>query len=81
MQAVQTAIPGVLILEPRVFGDTRGFFYESYSQHKLSELGIEETFVQDNHSRSVRGVLRGLHYQVGPPQAKLVRVVVGEVDR
>jgi len=79
MQAIQTAIPGVVILEPQVFGDARGFFFESYSLYKLADLGIEETFVQDNHSRSVRGVLRGLHYQVQPAQAKLVRVVVGEV--
>jgi len=79
MQAIQTSLPGVVILEPKVFGDARGFFFESYSLRKLSELGIEATFVQDNHSRSRRGVLRGLHYQVGPAQAKLVRVVVGEV--
>lgn len=80
MHIVKTEIPAVLILEPKVFGDERGFFYESYNQKILAEkAGINEVFVQDNHSRSVKGVLRGLHYQIKHPQGKLVRVVVGEV--
>ncbi len=80
MKAVPTAIPDVLVLEPAVFGDARGFFLESWNQRRFSALvGREVTFVQDNHSRSARGVLRGLHYQVGKPQGKLVRVVAGEV--
>jgi dTDP-4-dehydrorhamnose 3,5-epimerase len=69
----------VIILEPRVFGDARGFFLESYNQREMSELGITEHFVQDNHSCSQRNVLRGLHYQVGQEQGKLVRVVEGEI--
>jgi dTDP-4-dehydrorhamnose 3,5-epimerase len=76
---VSTSLPGVLILEPRVFGDERGFFLESYNQKALAELGIEERFVQDNHSSSRRNVLRGLHYQIRQPQGKLVRVVEGEI--
>ncbi len=77
---LNSAIPDVLILEPRVFGDERGFFYESYNQRKWQEItGLKTTFVQDNHSRSTRNVLRGLHYQVVAPQGKLVRVVLGEV--
>ena len=80
MQAVQTGIPGLLIFEPKVFGDARGFFFESFNQKKFSELtGVGGTFVQDNHSRSARNVLRGLHYQIKQPQGKLVRVVAGEV--
>lgn len=75
-----TALPGVLILEPKVFGDERGFFYESFSQRDFeAATGERVTFVQDNHSRSVRGVLRGLHRQDPHPQGKLVRVTVGEV--
>ena len=75
-----TALPGVLILEPKVFGDARGFFYESFSQRDFeAATGERVTFVQDNHSRSVRGVLRGLHLQDPHPQGKLVRVTVGEV--
>lgn len=75
-----TALPEVLIVEPKVFGDERGFFYESFNAKAFAEAtGIHATFVQDNHSRSVRNVLRGLHYQIGQPQGKLVRVVVGEV--
>jgi len=74
-----TSLPGVLILEPRVFGDQRGFFLESYNERAFAELGIEERFVQDNHSSSRRNVLRGLHYQIKHPQGKLVRVVEGEV--
>jgi dTDP-4-dehydrorhamnose 3,5-epimerase len=79
MLVVATAIPEVRILEPRVFGDARGFFLESYNSRVLRELGIDAEFVQDNHSRSRRGVLRGLHYQIQHPQGKLVRVVSGEV--
>jgi len=80
MNVRPTAIPDVLLLEPRVFGDARGFFYESFNQQRFDEaVGRAVRFVQDNHSRSVRGVLRGLHYQVHRPQGKLVRVVVGEV--
>jgi dTDP-4-dehydrorhamnose 3,5-epimerase len=76
---IPTSLPGLLILEPRVFGDERGFFIESYNERGLTELGIEERFVQDNHSSSHKNVLRGLHYQVKQVQAKLVRVVVGEI--
>jgi dTDP-4-dehydrorhamnose 3,5-epimerase len=79
VQVVATAIPDVRILEPRVFGDGRGFFLESYNSRVLRELGIDAEFVQDNHSRSRRGVLRGLHYQIRQPQGKLVRVIAGEV--
>lgn len=80
MRAITTDIPDVIILEPEVFGDSRGFFYESYNERKFSELtGCSSHFVQDNHSRSAKGVLRGLHYQIQQPQAKLVRVVSGEV--
>jgi dTDP-4-dehydrorhamnose 3,5-epimerase len=80
MNAIPTNIPDVLILEPKVFGDERGFFFESFNQKKWHELtGLDTRFVQDNHSRSSRGVLRGLHYQLEQTQGKLVRVVVGEV--
>ena len=80
MQVVRTAIPDVLILEPRVFGDERGFFYESFNAQAFAEAtGLNPAFVQDNHSRSQRGVLRGLHYQVQQAQGKLVRVSAGEV--
>lgn len=80
MNIFPTAIPEVLIIEPKVFGDERGFFFESYNQRKWRELtGLDTAFVQDNHSRSVRGVLRGLHYQIKHAQGKLVRVVAGEV--
>lgn len=80
MQIIHTDIPEVLIIEPKVFGDDRGFFYESYNHKILSEkAGIREDFVQDNHSRSAKNVLRGLHYQLVQPQGKLVRVTVGEV--
>jgi dTDP-4-dehydrorhamnose 3,5-epimerase len=80
MKATRLAIPDIVLIEPQVFGDDRGFFFESFN-HKRFEQAINETvsFVQDNHSRSVRGVLRGLHYQIKEPQGKLVRVVVGEV--
>ena len=80
MKAIPTAIPGLLILEPKVFGDDRGFFYISYNRPQFAELtGCDVDFVQDNHSRSVKGVLRGLHYQIQHPQGKLVRVVQGAV--
>lgn len=80
MQAVETGIEGLLVLEPKVFGDARGFFFESYNQKQFAEsTGVQRSFVQDNHSRSSRNVLRGLHYQIRRPQGKLVRVVVGEV--
>src|SRR5947207_9516441 len=76
----ETALPGVLLLEPRVFGDERGFFYESFNQRDFElATGVRATFVQDNHSRSARGVLRGLHYQIQHAQGKLVRVTEGEV--
>ena len=79
MRVTPTAIPDVRLVEPRVFGDARGFFYESWNRRALEAAGIDAEFVQDNHSRSARGVLRGLHYQVRHPQGKLVRVVTGEV--
>jgi dTDP-4-dehydrorhamnose 3,5-epimerase len=81
MQSTPLAIPDVLLIEPRVFEDERGFFYESYNQKAFDEaVGHPVTFVQDNHSRSVKGTLRGLHYQLPPhAQGKLVRVTVGEV--
>jgi dTDP-4-dehydrorhamnose 3,5-epimerase len=80
MQVIQTAIPEVLIIEPKVFGDDRGFFYESFNQKSFEELtGVKANFVQDNHSKSAINVLRGLHYQIQQPQGKLVRVAVGEV--
>jgi len=75
----ETALPGLLILEPRVFSDDRGFFLESYHRRAFREAGIAADFVQDNHSRSTRGVVRGLHYQIAHPQAKLIRVVRGRV--
>ena len=80
MKVTRTAIPEVCLIEPRVFGDARGFFYESFNQRTFAEAtGVTTEFVQDNHSRSARGVLRGLHYQIQQPQGKLVRVVAGEV--
>jgi dTDP-4-dehydrorhamnose 3,5-epimerase len=80
MKATPTAIPDVLIIEPKVFGDERGFFFESFNQTAfLDATGVSANFVQDNHSRSAKGVLRGLHYQIQQPQGKLVRVVSGEV--
>ncbi|MDO8772761.1 MAG: dTDP-4-dehydrorhamnose 3,5-epimerase [Burkholderiaceae bacterium] len=80
MKVTPTAIPDVLIIEPKVFGDARGFFYESFNQKAFNEAtGTDYQFVQDNHSRSVKGVLRGLHYQIQQPQGKLVRVVRGAV--
>ena len=80
MQIIPTKIPEVLIVEPKVFGDDRGCFWESYNQRGFGTyLGREINFVQDNHSRSVQNVLRGLHYQIRHPQGKLVRVVVGQI--
>ena len=80
MKVITTALPEVLILEPQVFGDERGFFYESFNARRFAEAtGVTREFVQDNHSRSVRGVLRGLHYQLQQAQGKLVRVSAGEV--
>lgn len=80
MQVIDTPIADLKIIEPKVFGDARGFFFESFNQHVFAEnIGRNVHFVQDNHSRSARGVLRGLHYQIQHAQAKLVRVVVGEV--
>jgi len=80
MKVTPTAIPEVLIIEPKVFGDARGFFYESFNQKIFDEaVGRDVKFVQDNHSRSTKGVLRGLHYQIQQPQGKLVRVARGAV--
>lgn len=80
MNVIQTGIPGLLIIEPLVFGDERGFFYESFNQRSWEEkTGLKATFVQDNHSRSKHNVLRGLHYQEKQPQGKLIRVIAGEV--
>lgn len=80
MRAIPTAIGDVLLFEPRVYGDERGFFYESFNRREFAEVvGRDVDFVQDNHSRSARNVLRGLHYQIGHPQGKLVRVVQGRV--
>ncbi|PTT81333.1 dTDP-4-dehydrorhamnose 3,5-epimerase, partial [Pseudomonas sp. HMWF005] len=80
MNVITTELPGVLIIEPKVFGDERGFFYESFNARAFQELtGLTPHFVQDNHSRSEKGVLRGLHYQLENTQGKLVRVTAGEV--
>lgn len=79
MQIIATQHPDVLLLRPKVFGDARGFFLESYNRKAFAGIGIDTEFVQDNHSRSAKGVLRGLHYQISQPQGKLVRVVAGEV--
>lgn len=79
MKAEATALPGVMLITPKVFGDERGFFFESWNERAFEAAGIRAHFVQDNHSRSARGVLRGLHYQLGQPQGKLVRVIAGEV--
>jgi len=79
MELIPTAIPDVLILEPKVFGDERGFFMESWNREGFAGLGLDRDFVQDNHSRSARGVLRGLHYQNPDPQGKLIRVANGAV--
>ena len=79
MKVIPTAIPDVVLLEPKVFGDDRGFFFESWNRRSLAEAGINADFVQDNHSRSQKNVLRGLHYQIEHAQGKLVRVTVGAV--
>ncbi|MDH5325773.1 MAG: dTDP-4-dehydrorhamnose 3,5-epimerase [Gammaproteobacteria bacterium] len=79
MKVIQTALPGVLIIEPKVFGDARGFFMETYQAQRYQEAGIATDFIQDNYSRSSQAVLRGLHYQLKYPQAKLVSVARGEV--
>ncbi|MBK9197577.1 dTDP-4-dehydrorhamnose 3,5-epimerase [Candidatus Skiveiella danica] len=80
MNIISTLIPGLMVIEPKVFGDNRGFFYESFNQRAFNETtSIHADFVQDNHSRSAKGVLRGLHYQIQSPQGKLVRVVRGAV--
>ncbi|HEX6502159.1 MAG TPA: dTDP-4-dehydrorhamnose 3,5-epimerase [Terriglobales bacterium] len=79
IKIVEKPLPGALLLEPKVFGDARGFFLESYNQRSMADIGIQEDFVQDNHSFSSHNVLRGLHYQLHRPQGKLVRVPVGEI--
>jgi dTDP-4-dehydrorhamnose 3,5-epimerase len=79
MNVIETALPGVMLIEPKVFGDDRGFFLESWNAAAFAAAGLDLTFVQDNHSRSAKGVLRGLHYQLGTPQGKLVRVTSGAV--
>jgi dTDP-4-dehydrorhamnose 3,5-epimerase len=79
MKFIETSLPGCVVIEPSVFGDSRGFFYESYNEAKYREAGIDRRFVQSNVSRSARGVLRGLHYQSPHPQGKLVSVLEGEV--
>ncbi len=79
MNVSETSLPGVLVITPKVFGDDRGFFLESYNEKRMSDMGIRERFVQDNHSCSSQNVLRGLHYQIQHPQGKLVRVVAGEI--
>ena len=79
MKVIDTEIPVVKIIEPKVYGDERGFFMETYRKSWFSEIGIDTAFVQDNHSSSVKGVLRGLHYQLQQPQGKLIRVISGEV--
>ncbi|OGA04707.1 MAG: dTDP-4-dehydrorhamnose 3,5-epimerase [Betaproteobacteria bacterium RIFCSPLOWO2_02_FULL_62_17] len=79
MKVTPSALAEVLLIEPRVFGDERGFFFESWNERSFADAGITARFVQDNHSRSAKGVLRGLHYQVRQPQGKLLRVVAGEI--
>jgi dTDP-4-dehydrorhamnose 3,5-epimerase len=79
LRKIPMSLEGAFVLEPRVFGDERGFFFESYNERAMAELGIGERFVQDNHSCSRRNVVRGLHYQIGKPQGKLVRVAEGEI--
>lgn len=79
MKILSTAIPDILLIEPKVFEDERGFFLESYQKKQFEQAGIKADFVQDNHSKSCRGTLRGLHYQIRQPQGKLVRVIAGEV--
>lgn len=79
MKFIEATIPGILIIEPIVFSDKRGFFFESFQAQRFAEAGIENVFVQDNHSKSNLGTLRGLHYQIQQPQGKLVRVISGKV--
>lgn len=79
MKLIETALPEVQLIVPEIFGDDRGWFFESHNQKEFEHLGISASFVQDNHSRSARHVLRGLHYQIQQPQGKLVRVIAGEV--
>lgn len=79
MEFIKTSLPDVVLIKPRVFGDARGFFMETYQQKIFAEVGIQAEFVQDNHSGSQKGILRGLHYQIQQTQGKLVRAVVGEV--
>jgi dTDP-4-dehydrorhamnose 3,5-epimerase len=79
LNILSTTLPDILLIEPRVFPDDRGFFLESYQKRQFQEVGIDADFVQDNHSKSCQGTLRGLHYQIRQPQAKLVRVIAGEV--
>lgn len=80
VRVTETTLSGLLVIEPQVWGDERGFFFESYNQRQFEQLtGLQKTFVQDNHSRSVRNVLRGLHYQIKQPQGKLVRAVAGDI--
>lgn len=79
MNIIETRLPGVMIIEPRVFGDARGFFVETWNARAFAQHGLDMNFVQDNHSKSVQGTLRGLHYQIKQPQGKLVRVTAGEV--
>ena len=79
MERIDTSLPGVFLIRPKIFSDARGFFFESYHQKRFLDLGISAQFVQDNHSKSMKGVLRGLHYQLKSPQAKLCRVIQGEV--
>jgi dTDP-4-dehydrorhamnose 3,5-epimerase len=79
MKKIETTLDGVVVIEPAVFKDERGFFFESYQEMKFAEIGIRDRFVQDNHAKSVKGALRGLHYQIARPQSKLCRVIQGEV--
>jgi len=79
MKRIETTLPGVVIIDPAVFKDERGFFFESYQEMKFAEIGIKDRFVQDNHSKSIKGTLRGLHYQIARAQSKLCRVIQGEV--
>ena len=79
LKKIATRLPGLILIEPQVFGDDRGFFLESYNQRTFAELGISEPFVQDNHSYSEKNVIRGLHYQIQQPQGKLVRAITGEI--
>jgi dTDP-4-dehydrorhamnose 3,5-epimerase len=79
MKIIETPLPGVLVIEPKIFSDERGYFLESYNEQGMAEIGIRQRFVQDNQSFSVRNVLRGLHYQTQKPQGKLVRVIEGEI--